>query len=127
MIPNPYLRWQILRGFAGRTRLSDADAARIFWDGKFTEREGRDAFERHLAALSPDDTAGAAPALARLPVPCQLIWGTADPFQSWKVAGARLQALLPAADVARLEGCGHFTPLDCPDRLLSALLGPSGR
>lgn len=123
LIPNAYLRREIRRGFADPARAAGVDADRVFWDTKFTDPQGRAAFERHLAALTPDDTAMAAPALAELAMPCQLVWGMADPFQPWAVAGRRLQALMPQARVTQLDECGHFTPLDCPDRLLSAMLG----
>ena len=128
LVPNPYLRREVRRGFADR-RVADtlaADAARIFWDGKFSDPEGRRSFERHLAALRPADTAAVVDALARLTVPCQLVWGTADPFQAWDTAGRRLRGLLPEPDVTLLDGCGHFVPLECPERFVAALLDWAG-
>lgn len=129
LVPNPYLRREVRRGFADR-RVADAlgaDADRIFWDGKFSDPEGRRSFERHLARLRPADTAAVVDLLPRLTVPCQLVWGTADPFQTWDTAGRRLLGLLPEPDVALLGGCGHFGPLECPERFVAALLGWAGR
>lgn len=126
LVPNPYLRREVRRGFADRgvaVALEAADATRIFWDGKFSDPEGRRSFQRHLAALRPADTAAAVvDALPRLAVPCQLVWGTADPFQTWDTAGRRLLGLLPEPQVTLLDGCGHFAPLECPERFVAALL-----
>lgn len=55
--------------------------------------------------------------------PCQLVWGDADPYQPWATAGQRLHDLLPRTAVTRIATCGHFTPLECPDALLGAMLG----
>lgn len=120
--PNPYLRREIRRAFVDPDRLSDADADRVIWDGKFSDPYGRIEFERHLAALTPADTAVLPDRLPALRMPTQLVWGMADRFQTWDGPGRRLHALLPKAAVTRLENCGHFTPMECPDRLLSALL-----
>lgn len=121
LVPNPYVRREIGRGFADPAAARRVDGDRIFWDAKFTEPAGRHAFERHLAALDAGDTARVVEGLGRLGVPCQVVWGTADRFQTWEVTGRRLVDLLPAPAVTLLDGCGHFVPLDCPDRLLDAL------
>ncbi len=122
LAPNGYLRREIRRGFADPATLAAVDSDRIFWDGKFTDPSGRDQFQRHLAALTPADTAVLPTRLPAVRIPAQLVWGMADIFQTWQVPGRRMQRLLPGAAVSRLEGCGHFTPLECPDRLLAALL-----
>jgi pimeloyl-ACP methyl ester carboxylesterase len=125
LVPNPYLRREVRRGFA-EERVGDTidavDSARIFWDGKFSDPAGRRSFERHLAALRPADTAAVVGTLPRLSMPCQLVWGVADPFQKWDTTGRRLLGLLPEPDVTLLDGCGHFTPLECPERFVAALL-----
>jgi pimeloyl-ACP methyl ester carboxylesterase len=126
MVPNWYLRREVRRGFADRRRADTVDADRIFWDTKFSDEGGRRAFERHLAALTADDTAAVVDALPALAVPCQLVWGTADPFQTWEVTGRRLAGLLPDPAVALLDGCGHFAPLECPEAFVAALLGWAG-
>lgn len=121
LVPNPYLKWQIRRGFADPTTAGNVDGDAVFWDTKFSDADGRRAFERHLAALHPRDTARILPGLGELELPCQLVWGMADVFQRWDVAGRRLQELLPAPAITKLEGCGHLVPLECPDRLAGAL------
>lgn len=122
LVPNPYVRREVRRGFADPVRGAAVDADRVFWDGKCSDRAGRRAFERHLAALTPADTARVVEGLGRLAVPVQLVWGAEDVFQPWETAGRRLERLLPAPAVVRLDGCGHFAPLDCPERLCAALL-----
>ena len=127
LVPNAYLRWQIRRSFADAARakavVDGARGAAVLWDGKYTDPGGRDAFQRHLAALSAQDTAAVLAGLQQLAMPVQVVWGTADPFQRWAVAGRRLTGLLPGAAVDLLHGCGHLVPLECPDRLVEALLG----
>lgn len=122
LIPNAFLRRAVRRGF-GDPVAADASALdRVVWDGKFTEREGRAAFERHLVAVDRRGLGAVVDALPGLPMPCQLVWGSEDPFQPWEVAGRRLQELLPDPVVVLLTGCGHLTPLECPQRLAEALL-----
>ena len=120
MIPNPYMRWQIRRAFADPAVASAAD--HVLWDTKCSDARGRAAFERHLRSLSARDTSIVVAGLRDLDVPCQLVWGTADPFQPWEAPGRRLAELLPLPAVNLLEGCGHFTPLECPERLVGAML-----
>jgi 2-hydroxymuconate-semialdehyde hydrolase len=122
MLPNPYVRRQLHRAFADPRRAAAVDVDRVVWDGKVGDRAGRRAFERHLAALTPSDTAAVVDGLRSVSVPCQLVWGMQDPFQPWTGPGRRLAALLPSASVSHLDGCGHFTPLECPDRLVDALV-----
>lgn len=126
MVPNWYLRREVGRGFADRRMAGSVDGDRIFWDTKFTDPGGRREFERHLAALSADDTATIVDSLPRLGVPCQVVWGTEDPFQTWAVTGRRLVDLLPDPAVTLLDGCGHFAPLECPEQFLAALLDWAG-
>lgn len=121
VVPNPYIRREIRRAFADPAHVDAANQDRVFWDGKVTDGAGRAAFQRHLAALSPRDTADLPAKLPTLRIPVDLVWGLEDPFQSWEVVGRRLHQSLPAARVTQLGGCGHFTPLECPRRLCSAL------
>lgn len=122
LVPNAYLRHQIHRGFADPASVASVDGDAVFWDTKFTDKEGRRAFERHLAALDAADTGRIVPGLRHLAIPCQLVWGMDDHFQPWDVAGRRLHELLPSPVVTTLDGCGHFVPLECADRLAAALL-----
>lgn len=126
MVPNPYVRWELARAFAEPAALAEIDTERMFWDGKVSDPAGRRAFARHLAALTDDDTRAVTPALRRLAVPAQLVWGAGDRFQPWETVGRRLERILPAPDVTSLERCGHFTPLECPDRLVDAMVAWGG-
>lgn len=121
LVPNPYIRRELRRGFADPTRAAEVDMEAVFWADKTADDTSRRAFEHHLVALDPSDTARVAPRLDGLTVPCQLLWGMADPFQTWEVAGQRLQDLLPEPAVTQLHGCGHLAPLECPDELVAAL------
>lgn len=122
LVPNPFMRWQVRRALGPAARVSDEVLDRVVWDDKCSSPRGRVAFERHLAALTARDTAVLDPALRRLELPTQIVWGMQDPFQRWSVAGRRLRELLPQADVVRLEGCGHFPPLERPEELVHAML-----
>lgn len=122
LFPNPYLRRELRRAFADPDRLTEEHLRRVFFDGKVTDPAGRRAFQRHVAAITNEDTAAVADDLSELAIPCQLVWGMADPFQPWDLAGASLAELLPDPAVTQLPDCGHFTPLECPDRLVEALL-----
>jgi 2-hydroxymuconate-semialdehyde hydrolase len=124
--PNAYLRSQMRRAFGDPGAAADAVLERVVFDTKFSEPEGRAAFEKHLVALDARDTAEITGALASLPMPVQLVWGDADPFQPWDGPGRRLSVLLASASVTHLAGCGHFTPLEAPDRLVAAMLAWRG-
>lgn len=122
LVPNAFMRREIRRAFADSDRAAAVDTDRVVWDSKVSSERGRMAFERHLAALTRQDTAGILPQLREIRVPCQLIWGMADAFQPWRTTGMRLASVLPSPAVAQLDGCGHFTPWECPERFLAALL-----
>ncbi len=120
LVPNALMRWQILRAFADAEAAEGIDA--VLWDAKCRDPAGRAAFERHLVALTARDTADVAAGLSELTVPCQLVWGAEDPFQRWRGPGRRLEELLPSPAVAMLTNCGHFTPWECPEGLVDAML-----
>ena len=120
-IPNPYIRWTVRRAFADRNRYDEVDTNAVFWDTKFSQQQGRIAFERSLAQLSTVSTTEAALGLPHSTVPTQLVWGMADPFQRWDGPGRRLAELLPRASVTKLHDCGHFTPLERPELLVASL------
>lgn len=122
LTPNRYLRQQFLRALADPGRVTAHDLDRIVWDTKFTDAEGRATFERHLAALHHRDTSAVVEGLRGLDIPSQLIWGLADPFQPWDVAGQRLRELLPDPDITLFEDCGHLPMLEQPERLAATLL-----
>lgn len=122
LVPNPYLAWQLRRGFAQPERMDAVDQPAVFWDGKYSDPDGRRAFQHHLAALDPADTARIVPGLGALDAPCQVIWGMQDGFQPWDPVGRRLVQHLPAPAVTTLDDAGHFVPLECPEQLVDAML-----
>jgi 2-hydroxymuconate-semialdehyde hydrolase len=122
LVPNPFVRRVLDRALADPAAVSAEDRHRVFWDGKVRDRHGRRTFSRHMRALTNADTRTVAEALRRLPIPTQLIWGMNDPLLTWERAGRQLDGLLPAAAVTQLEGCGHFTPIECPARLVDTML-----
>jgi haloalkane dehalogenase len=64
--------------------------------------------------------------LARLRVPTLILWGADDPFAP--VGGAhRFAKQIPGAELAILEGVGHFAPEEAPDRYAAALVDFLGR
>lgn len=122
LFPNPYLHRELRRAFADPDRLTDDHLRRVFFDGKVVDVEGRRAFQRHAAAITNDDTVAVADDLADLDISCQLVWGMEDPFQPWELSGVRLSELLRDPAVTQLPDCGHFVPLECPDRLVQAMI-----
>jgi pimeloyl-ACP methyl ester carboxylesterase len=122
LVPNPYAWWELRRGFADSRRLLPEDARRVFWDGKVSAPEGRRLFAAHLRALDPAQTVAAAPGLASLSVPVQLLWAAQDRFQTWENVGQRLAALLPEPRVDLVKDAGHFLPLERPREYAQALL-----
>lgn len=122
LVVTPYLSRQLRRAFADPHVLTRQLARRVFFDGKVVDPCGRRAFARHLAALTNADTRAVAGGLAGLAAPGHVVWGVADPFLTWEVAGRWLVELLGEPPTSLLPGCGHFTPLECPDRLADALL-----
>ena len=61
-------------------------------------------------------------ALERLDLPCQLLWGTADPVAR-KVIAEELGRRIPGADTRWLEGVGHFPMLEAPERFSAGVQG----
>lgn len=122
MIPNNYMRRQVRRGSFHPSADTDAALDRIVWDGKFSSPDGRAAFERHLKAMQSRDLRRVAGDLGHIAAPCQLVWGVEDPFQRWEVEGRRLDELLHRPAVTLLRDCGHFVPVECPQRLAEAML-----
>lgn len=61
-------------------------------------------------------------ALERLDLPCQLLWGTADPVAR-RVIAEELGRRIPAAELSWLEDVGHFPMLEAPERFAAAVQG----
>lgn len=122
IVPNPFVRWQIRRSFSDPGLASRQLQNRVVWDTKVTSPEGREAFQRHLAALSWREAGHLAAELPRLRCPVDIVWGMEDPFQRWDPVALALCASLPSAHVTQLHGCGHFPPIEASQRMVEALL-----
>ena len=78
--------------------------------------------ERWLSALRPRDLEAVAPALARLDVPTQIVWGTNDAFFAVKWAYT-LKNLIPGVrEVIEVPGARLFFPAERPADLAEPLL-----
>lgn len=106
-----------IRGFA------DPERSRLTLDTclqPFTTPMGRDVLARHLRALMQDETADLTPRLASLGIPVALAWGRDDRFYPASL-GQRLAAAVPGATLELIDGAGHFTPEDAPDRVRAVI------
>jgi pimeloyl-ACP methyl ester carboxylesterase len=120
---DPYTASQLRKAMANRELLQQGDIRRrIFYDSKFSDPRGRQAFSAHLTALDNGQTMAVAAKLGSVRVPTLLLWGRDDPFQPWERTGKRLQQLLPAAQVKLLDQASHFVMLDQPDAFYQAML-----
>lgn len=127
LLPSPYSRYELRKGFANPRRLTPQDEEQVFWDTKIHDEAGRHEFCNHLALLDDRQTVAVAPDLARVEVPCQLVWADRDRFQPWETVGQRLRSLLPDPDVTIVEDAGHYLPLERPAEYADALLAWRGR
>jgi pimeloyl-ACP methyl ester carboxylesterase len=59
--------------------------------------------------------------LGELRVPEEIVWGASDQLMPLEYA-ERMCAELPDARLLTVERCGHAPQVECPDRLLAALL-----
>jgi pimeloyl-ACP methyl ester carboxylesterase len=109
------------RAFGDRSRLTPALVSRVFWDSKVAA--GSRAFGHFAAQLDENDFATQTEHLNERRVPAQLVWGMADRHQPWASVGTKLEAALGKPRVDRLEGVGHFVPIEAPDALVAALVG----
>ncbi len=126
LFPNPYANHELKRSVARPGCLDPETVRRVFWDTKISDPRGRLEFQRHLAALDPQQTVRIAPHLRELSMPVHLVWGMRDPNQPWDGPGRRLTELVPGATVRQLPDAGHFLQLDSPDDYLEALLARDG-
>jgi pimeloyl-ACP methyl ester carboxylesterase len=86
----------------------------------FTSLEGRGALVEHLRALDARETRAMAGQLRTISAPTTVIWGTADPYLSPKLA-RRLAEAIPGAALQLVPGARHFTPEDAPRAVADAL------
>lgn len=122
LFPNPYANHELRRSVARPECLDPETVGRVFWDSKISDPRGRLEFQRHLAALDPQQTVRIVPHLRALDIPVHLVWGMRDPNQPWAGPGRRLTEILPEATVRQLPDAGHFLQLDSPDDYLEAVL-----
>lgn len=80
----------------------------------------RDDFAKFMRGASADVTIAAADALARRPVPMELVWGEADPFFRPTLA-RRLAAKVPGARASFVPGGRTYVILDAPDAIADAV------
>lgn len=111
------LKLGLRRGFAHQER---ADPFLDIFLEPFSTPEGLELFAEHARALDSRHTEAAVPALARLRIPVEVVWGEQDPFQTvhW---GERLAADLPTAELIRIPDASHFAPADSPAEVATAL------
>lgn len=129
LVPNPYARRELVKGFARPERIDEETARRVFWDGKVSDPEGRREFARHLAALDPEQTVEAARHLHRYRGPTLLLWGEKDRFLPAHRDAEGFRHFLPGAQLEIVANTGHFAPLERPRVWARALLekGRRGR
>jgi len=94
----------------------------------WTGTEGQAAYYQQVAQYDYDYTDWLEARYPAVAVPVAILWGEQD---GWVPAStvARLQPLLPAADVRMLPDAGHFSMVDCPglfSRELDAVLAAHG-
>ena len=121
LVVNPYTRRKLRQGFYRSNSFSAEKIHHVFWRHKLDINGGAEQFARHLLALDNRQTAALLPALKKLAMPVQLVWGMRDHYQPWPRVGARLAAALPAPKIHFLEQCGHYVPLEAPSELAALL------
>ena len=107
-------------GYEDVSRL-DLDLVASFLEPVLGTPERARRFEDLILALRPDELLMAESALASMPVPALIVWGTDDLFfdLSWAYW---LRDLLPGADkVVEVDGGHLFFPEERPDALIEAL------
>lgn len=92
---------------------------------EWVEPAARDAAIRHdfakfMRGASAKVTLAAADALAKRPVPIELVWGDADPFFRPALA-ERLAAKVPGARASFVRGARTYAMLDAPDAIAEAI------
>jgi pimeloyl-ACP methyl ester carboxylesterase len=109
--------WRAAVARRDRFGFRDYRAALQFPQGVVSTRDIFQASLRDLPGLyGPIESA-----LARIDVPCTVVWGAHDPFFPVAV-GERTAQRIPRATFAVLEGCGHFLPKEDPDGVARLIL-----
>ncbi len=95
-----------------RNQLSESDFSRIFYDGKFKDKQQIKRFQKMLKALDSKHTIANMVTLKESQLPVQLIWGMNDKFQPWEKAGIKLQSTFSNCKAFQIQKCGHFLQID---------------
>lgn len=116
---------RLLRLSLGRMGFSSRAAASASLEGllaPWATEVGARSLSRNAAALDPNQTLELVPQLARITVPCMILWGVDDTAFQPVRWGERLAWDIPSAGLVRLERAKHFAMLDRPDEVNAALL-----
>ncbi|WP_373497418.1 alpha/beta fold hydrolase [Aquiflexum sp.] len=98
------------------------DFERVFYDGKFHQREAIVKFQKMLKRLNNRHTVENMSKLKNIDVPVHLIWAMSDQFQSWESSGRILEKSFSNVRVSKIENCGHFLQLDANEEFVDKLL-----
>lgn len=123
IIPDPYSKWELRRGFGDKSRLTDDLLKTVFWDSKVNDREGIKEFTKHLKHLRNEGLREVEPRLCEITIPTLLLWSENDVFQPASSVGKRaLKALPKNTSFEVVPDAGHFMPLEAPAAYAQKLL-----
>ncbi len=123
IIPDPYMKREVRRGFGDKSRLTDEMLKTVFWDGKVNDREGIKEFSKHLKHLRNEGLREVELRLSEIDVPALLLWSEKDVFQPASSVGQRaLKALPKHTRFEVVPDAGHFMPLEAPTEYAQKLL-----
>lgn len=108
--------------FGDPTLLTPAMVLRVFWDSKIANPEGRRAFAHFLCRLDEKDYLQKIRSFSSQNKVSQVIWGMKDVHQPWPLVGHPLAAALGTQYVTKLDGVGHFVPVEAPQAMGEALV-----
>lgn len=91
--------------------------------GPFADERRARQLERTVAALDAADLLAVEPALAELPVPTLIVWGTSDVFFDVKWAYWLRDAIGGADEVVEIDGARLFHPDERADDVAPHVLG----
>lgn len=97
----------------GRTRADLVARVRAI-----VRRQNPNSIENDLLAMR--DRADSTPSLAAISVPCLVVVGAEDSIAPPARAEAMARSI-PGAELVRIEGAGHLTPMEEPDAVAAAL------
>ncbi|MEO3890734.1 alpha/beta hydrolase [Nonomuraea sp. B5E05] len=109
-----YIHEAVVRAYiqgASHRGLREADLDQLVqpWIGQ----DGQPAFYRQIAGYDERFLEENERELGRIDIPVRILWGAQDTWLSSDI-GHRLQALIPGADLALIDGAGHLMQYDAP-------------